>query len=199
MALEYMFQPKGFYDIAFEKDFSRDFQLRILNIGNRSNMLIQPEDNVFIMTASLPKYKIHNQPTKFMGMNFNLPGSADYEGNDAWTVKFRCDLPFDIRHAVETWQHQVFTQMEQPLLQSAVTGGGTGLYNLPDMGQTVEMILHDRTGNPYRQYKLVGCYPISIGEMTYDQTGNGTVRELEVTLAYQWWELIRDDYPVMNS
>ena len=198
MALEQIFTPGNFYNHAFGQDFSRDFQLRVLNIGNANNKYIDESDNVFITTTSLPRYKIHNQQTPFMGMNFNIPGSADFEGNDNWAVTFRCDLPFNIRHAIETWQHQIFTQFMQPNINSSISGGGTGQYGIPDMDQTINLVLHDRTGQNYRHYTLFGCYPISIGEMTYDQRGTGKIQELPVTLAYQWWELTNRDYPVMN-
>jgi len=197
--LENTFTPFNFYDHAFAQDFSRDFQLRVLNIGNAAGKIITPEDNVFITTASLPKYKIHNQVVPFMGMNFNIPGTADFDGNAAWQVTFRCDLPFNIKHAIETWQHQIFTQFEQPNLPYSPDGGGTGQYNVPESSQTIELILHDRTGEAYRQYSLIGCYPVEVGDVSYNQTGEGKVQELPVTLAYQWWVLSKDNPPVNNN
>jgi len=193
MALEPNFLPRSFYEQALERDFSRDFQLRVIDIGNG---FITEEDNVFIKTTSLPKYQIHNQPTNFMGMKFNIPGTAEYAGNEAWTVQFRCDLTFNIRHKIETWQHQIFTQFDQPELEIARgLRPGAGIYNVPSMERTATLALHDRSGKFYRQYSLIGVYPVSIGDMNYDQTGNGAIVDLPVTLAYQWWELDFIDCP----
>lgn len=192
MALDPKFTPAEFFNKALARDFSRDFQLRVLDIGNG---FITEADNVFIKSATLPKYKIHNQSTDFMGMKFNIPGSAEFEGSDNWSVNFRCDLGFNIRHKIETWQQQIFTQFEQPLMPGSPNGGGTGEYNVPSMLRTVTMALHDRTGGWYRQYKLFGVYPVSFGDMKYEQNGTGKIMDLSVSLAYQWWELTQQKCP----
>jgi len=36
--------------------------------------------------------------------------------------------------------------------------------------------------------RLVGIYPVTIGDVSYDMTGSGEPVTIEATLAYQWWE-----------
>lgn len=177
------FKIVDFYEQALLRDFSRKYQLRVIGIGGR----LGPEDNVFIETASLPGYRINNIETPFMGMRFNIPGSAQFEGSANWTVRFRCDLNFDIRGIFEEWQRQVFNAV--PDLNITNIPSSTGYYHIPDVSQTIRLGLHDRNGTFYRKYMLVGVYPVNIGAQQYDQTDQGTLQTLEVSLAYQYWEL----------
>ena len=177
------FKIRDFYEQALAKDFSRKYQMRVIGIGGR----VGPEDNVFITTADLPGYEVANIATPFMGMSFNIPGSAKFPGSNAWQVKFRCDLNFDIRYIFEEWQRQIFNAV--PDLNITDIASSTGYYHMPDVSQTIKLGLHDRDGVFYRKYSLVGCYPTVIGAMHYDQTNQGDIQELDVTMAYQWWEL----------
>ena len=172
------------YQNAIEKDFSRKHQLRVISIGGQ----LGPEDNVFITTANLPGYTIHNVQTPFMGMNFNIPGTGRYPGSDNWAVTFRCDLNLDIRSILEGWQRKIFTAIENDGVDGAVPGS-TGYYHIPDTSQNILLGLHDREGSFYRKYELVGCYPKTVGEMQYDQTDAGTIATFNCNLAYQYWTL----------
>jgi len=188
------FKIQDFYQQAFERDFSRDYQLRVINIGG----VVGPEDNVLLKATVLPGYDITNIPTPFMGMQFNIPGSAKFTGNDAWSVEFRCDLNFDIRGKFEEWQRKIFNAIEDPNISDVP--GSTGAYNIPSVDQTIRLALHDRTGAFYRKYKLVGCYPKTIGPMTYNQAeGIGNIVNLPVVMAYQWWELEEVGMPIDNT
>ena len=44
-----------------------------------------------------------------------------------------------------------------------------------------------RDGQTVRGIKLIGCYPVTLGEIQYDATANGNVVTMQATLAYQWW------------
>ena len=74
----------AFYNQALQKDFSRDFQMRVINIGPGG--FIGKEDNVYITTATLPGYAIANQAVPFMGLQFNIPGGGNFPGSDGWNV-----------------------------------------------------------------------------------------------------------------
>lgn len=188
------FKIQDFYQQAFERDFSRDYQLRVINIGG----VVGPDDNVLLKATALPGYTINNIAVPFMGMQFNIPGSARFEGSDSWAVSFRCDLNFDIRGKFEEWQRLIFNAIEDPNITGSP--GSTGAYNIPSVDQTIRLALHDRTGAFYRKYKLVGCYPRLIGPTTYNQAdGTGQIVEIPVTLAYQWWELEENNLPVDNT
>jgi len=169
---------KQFYAQATQKDFSRDFQLRVMEMGG---VLVQ-EDNVYITTSNLPGYQIHNQATPFMGLQFNVPGSGTFPGNDAWIVTFRCDQQLNIRQKLINWQTTIFKAFPN------MAGQSTGNYAPKGIESVAKLIVHDRDGKTVRAVQLIGVWPVSIGEIAYDQTGNGTVVTLAATLAYQWWE-----------
>lgn len=180
------FRISDFYEKAITKDFSRKHQLRVISIGG----IVGPEHNVYITTANLPGYEINNVPTPFMGMEFNVPGTGKFPGSSNWQVTFRCDLNFDIRSKFDAWQRQIFTAIEDPNIESMP--GSTGYYHIPDQSHNILLGLHDRDGNFYRKYNLVGCYPQSVAPMQYDQTDAGTLATFDVVLAYQYWELEHD-------
>lgn len=169
----------GFYTNAVAKDFSRDFSMRVVSIGPG---VLNENDNVYITTASLPGYAIANQSVPFMGMNFNVPGSGNFPGSDAWQVTFRADQQLNIREKLVTWQRSIFNAFP------GTAGESTGAYG-PKYTESVALVtVFDRDGNEVRGIKLIGVYPVQVGEISYDTTGNGVPATIAVTLAYQWWE-----------
>ena len=169
----------AFYRQALNKDFSRDHQMRVINIGPGG--FITKEDNVYITTAVLPGYAIANQAVPFMGMQFNIPGSGNFPGSDAWAVTFRCDAQLNIRQKVIDWQKSVFNAFPDDTLNSV------GAYGPKGTDTYVKLAVFDRDGRTVRGVNLIGCYPTLVGEIAYDATQNGNVVTMGVTLAYQWW------------
>lgn len=168
----------GFYAQATQRDFSRDFQMRVIDIGSG---ILTENDNVFITTANLPGYAITNQDTPFMGLIFHVPGSATFPGSEAWAVTFRADQSLNIRQRIVNWQKSIFDAFPGPT-QSVGDYAPKGEQSL------VKLIIHDRNGAQVRGIQLVGAWPTTIGDMAYDQTGNGAIVTIPVTLAYQWWQ-----------
>lgn len=173
----------SFYNQAVAKDFSRDFQMRVLKIGPG---VLDENDNVYITTSVLPGYAIANQAVPFMGLQFNVPGSGNFPGSDAWAVTFRCDQQLNIREKLITWQKSVFNAFPNEADNS------TGAYG-PKYTETVaDMVIFDRNGNNVRTIQLIGIYPVTIGEVAYDTTANGAPVTLQATLAYQWWQVFNN-------
>lgn len=169
---------RNFYAQATQTDFSRDFQLRVLEMGG----ILNDSDNVYITTANLPGYSISNIQTPFMGLDFNIPGSAKFPGSDSWAVTYRCDQQLNIRQKFVNWQSSIFNAFPNSAGQS------TGNYAPKGMESVAKLVVHDRDGNPVRAFQLIGVYPVTIGEVSYDQTGNGAIATMTATMAYQWWE-----------
>lgn len=169
----------GFYTQAVAKDFSRDFQMRVVSIGPG---ILTEKDNVYITTAVVPGYAIANQAVPFMGVQFNVPGSGNFPGSDAWSVTFRCDQGLNIREKILTWQKSIFNAFP------GTAGESIGAYG-PKYSETIaKLTVFEKSGKEVRGIKLIGIYPTLVGELAYDQTGNGVPVTLPVTLAYQWWE-----------
>lgn len=172
----------GFYRQAYNRDFSRDFQMRVVSIGPG---VLFMEDNVFITSSTLPGYQINNQAVPFMGLQFNVPGSGSFPGSDAWAVTFRCDQGLAIRQRLIDWQSSIFNafvRSNNPRAES------TGAYGPKDKDTVAQLTIFNRDGAEVRGIQLVGCYPVTVGEIAYDSTANGNVVTMPVTLAYQWWE-----------
>lgn len=172
----------AFYRQALAKDFSRDHQMRVLAIG--PNGFITKEDNVYITTATLPGYNIANQAVPFMGLQFNVPGSANFPGSDAWAVTFRCDAQLNIREKVLGWQKSVFNAFPDEASNSV------GAYSPKGAETYADLAVFDRDGQTVRGCRLIGCYPTALGEISYDATAAGNIVTMQVTLAYQWWTTI---------
>lgn len=171
-----------FYTQALNRDFSRDFSMRVIAVGPGG--FINETDNVYITTATLPGYAIANQQIPFMGMNFNIPGSGNFPGSEGWKVVFRCDAQLNIREKIIGWQKTIFNSFPDDETNS------TGAYNPKGNETYADLAVFDRTGATVRSIRLIGCWPQAVGEISYDSTGSGKEVNLDVTLAYQWWTTI---------
>lgn len=170
---------QGFYQKAQTEDFARDFQMRILQMGTGAEASALDSDNEFayITSTTLPNRQIINQATPYMGLSFNVPGAVTYPGSDGWSVTFRLGQNYGVRQTLEHWQRRVFDDKTS-----------TGDYSVPGINSVIELGLIDNLGEIIRRYRLVGVYPVSLGEITYDQTGGGTPVTFATTLAYQYWD-----------
>lgn len=171
----------SFYTQAQAKDFSRDFSMRVRQIGPGG--FLKEEDNVYITTAVLPGYAIHNQAVPFMGLQFNVPGGGHFPGSDSWAVTFRCDAQLNIREKLIGWQKVVFNAFPDGVTDSI------GAYGPKGRDSYAALSVFDRDGKTVRGIRLIGVYPVTIGDIQYNATLNGAVVELQATLAYQWWEV----------
>ena len=162
---------QDFYQKAIERDFARDFQFRVLDLPVAG---IDDTDLVYVTTASLPGKSISNQPTPFMGLSFNVPGSITYPGSDAWSLTFRCDEAHEIREKLLNGVKRIFDDATS-----------TGDYGVPD--EVASMVLVGKDLEPVKTYRFIGMYPVSVGDMAYNIEGTGTPMTFDATFAYQFW------------
>jgi hypothetical protein len=164
---------QDFYNQVTTVDFGRKFQFRILEA---STLNIGPDQFVYLTTANLPGRAITNVPTPFMGLDFNVPGTAKYPGSASWAVTFRCDQNYNIRQTLEDATFDVFNDQTS-----------TGLYATPGTNSFITLGLTNKNNDVTRIYNLVGAYVASVGELTYDLGDTGTIQTVPATLAYQYW------------
>jgi hypothetical protein len=162
-----------FYLRAQNVDFARQFQFRLQKFGSAA---FGPENLVYVESASLPGRAITNIPVPFMGLQFNIPGTASYPGSDSWQVTFRCDTSYNLRAMLEDATFNTFDDSTS-----------TGSYWTPPGSQTVEMNLIDKNFTTVRQYVLIGAYVTNVGEATYDIGDSGNIVKITATVAYQYW------------
>lgn len=169
---------QDFYRVSRERDFTRDFQFRVLNIQTGVNSeQFTDDDLVYLKSATLPGRELTSNATNYMGMQFNIPGSATYTNAEGWQVDFYCDMNSRIRRYFEKQTFDVFDDETS-----------TGAYNTPSNTQVIDLVQLDTQMNPINRYQLIGAWPKSVGELQYTiAEGKGAPVSFQVTFAYQFW------------
>jgi hypothetical protein len=171
-----------FYRVATSREFARDFNFRVLNInaGGASGVTFDNNDLVYIKSTSLPARSITNITVPYMGLNFNIPGTATYPGSDAWDVTFYADANSQIRQKFEQWTRDTFDDATS-----------TGNYFTPNQTSVIDLVQLDNQLNRVQQYQLVGVSPRQVGALTYNiATGTGDTIEFTGTLAYHYYRIV---------
>jgi hypothetical protein len=164
-----------FYRSVQSKDFARQFQFRVAQLANTN---FGEETLIYLETASLPGRSINNVQVPFMGLNFNVPGTASYPGSESYAVTFRCDQNYDIRSTLENATFNTFDDATS-----------SGNYNIARNSSVISLNLLGKAGNTVRQYTLYGAYVVSVGDISYNLGDNGTIQTVPATLAYQYWRV----------
>lgn len=168
-------QITDFYTAVQKNDFARQFQFRVALLANTN---FGEEQLVYLETASLPGRTINNISVPFMGLNFNVPGTASYPGSDAYNVTFRCDQNYDIRATLENATFNTF--------DDAVSRGD---FNIARNSSRIVLELLGKDKNVVREYTLYGAYVVSVGDIAYNLGDNGAIVTVPATLAYQYWRV----------
>lgn len=170
-----------FYRNVQSSDFARQFQFRLIQLANTN---FDENQFVYLETANLPGRAITNVPVPFMGLQFNVPGTATYPGSDAYAVSFRCDQSYNIRAVLENATFNTFSD-----------GASQGDYNIARNSSKIVMNLQGKKGETVRQYTLYGAYVVSVGDIAYNIGDSGSIVTVPATLAYQYWRVTKDTNP----
>tara|TARA_R110002167_G_scaffold263431_1_gene470202 strand:- start:2187 stop:2726 length:540 start_codon:yes stop_codon:yes gene_type:complete len=165
-----------FYRVAQERDFARDFQFRVLSInpGGSSAVTFSEDDLVYIKGGQIPTRTIVSHEVPYMGLQFRLPGAAQYSGE--FTAGFYCDVNSRVRQLMEEWSFQTFDDSTSQ-----------GDYFMPRESSYVELVQLDSQFETTAIYKLIGCFPTEVGDIQYDIGGSGNAVEFNVNLSYHFW------------
>ena len=164
-----------FYRSVQQKDFARQFQFRLVQLANTN---FGEDTLIYVETATLPGRSITNVQVPFMGLQFNIPGTATYPGSESYAVTFRCDQDYNIRAALENATFNTFDD-----------GTSTGDFNIARNSSVITMNLLNKSGSTVRQYTLYGAYVVSVGDLSYNLGDSGTIQTVPTTLAYQYWRV----------
>ena len=164
-----------FYRSVQQKDFARQFQFRLVQLANTN---FGEDTLIYVETATLPGRSITNVQVPFMGLQFNIPGTATYPGSESYAVTFRCDQDYNIRAALENATFNTFDD-----------GTSTGDFNIARNSSVITMNLLNKSGSTVRQYTLYGAYVVSVGDLSYNLGDRGTIQTVPTTLAYQYWRV----------
>jgi hypothetical protein len=180
----------NFYQTARERDFARQFQFRVQGL-QVNGFAFSEQDLLYVETASLPARAINNVQVPYMGLNFNVPGTAQYPGSDNYEVTFRCDANYNIRALLESISFATFDEQTS-----------TGDFNTPRPSSTLTLELLGnspsgnvnsvnsvvKTLNASRTYTLYGVYVRQVGAVQYNIGNAGEIVKIPATLAYQYWQ-----------
>jgi len=170
-------QITDFYTAVQKNDFARQFQFRVAQLANTN---FGEEQLVYLETASLPGRTINNIPVPFMGLQFNVPGTASYPGSDSYAVTFRCDQNYDIRATLENATFNTFDDQVS-----------RGDYNIARNSSRIVLELLGKNKAVVREYTLYGAYVASVGDIAYNLGDNGAIVTVPATLAYQYWRVTK--------
>ena len=168
---------ENFYNAASNNDFARTNLFRVTRIGDQR---FDAGELLYAETTSLPGRTITNIPVPFMGLVFNVPGTATYNNSGAFAITFRIPQGLSIRRKFEQWSRQIFNDIDS-----------SGDYSIPSasVANQMEIVLIDKKGEALRVYTFYGVYCVNIGDITLDITTAGEIMKQQVTLAYQYWRL----------
>ena len=167
-----------FYSRAATRDFSRDFLFRVKSLNIR-DLIMDPDDLVYVKAAQLPGRQIANVAVPYMGLNFNVPGGATYPNSEGYALSFYLDAGSVLRERFEAASRTLFND-----------DSSTGRYGTPNPQNYIELVQLRKDMAELRTYKLVGASLRSINAIDYQiASGTGNTVEVGVTLAYHYYEL----------
>lgn len=166
-----------YFNVMQQRDFLRNHQYRISNLIYEGFSLTET-DLVYLRTAEIPSRTINSVPVPFMGLNFSVPGTAQYAGT--MDLTFYCDQPQVIRSFFEAISYATFDNRSSGGAYTVSQSNVLSFYTYNNISTEVQT-----TG-----YTLIGIYPTSVGALSMDTTGQGDVLTFTASVAYQFWEKV---------
>lgn len=177
-----------FFTLASQRQFARDFFLRVKQVELPGLSLNGETDLVFAKTAALPGRDIENKIVNYSGQQFNLNGKSSYPGSESYSIEFYHTQDLDLRKKLETASRAAF---DNETTTGQMCMPGPEAYIILDLlgvpcgqnnagGQGLEII---------DQVKFVGVSIRNIGEVQYSiADGTGEVLSIPCTFSYHWYE-----------
>lgn len=126
-------------------------------------------------SSKIPNSTINVNNAFYMGRAFKYPGDKSF--ND-WSLSCYNDGTYGLRKAFESWMNLINTNRTN-------VGPNATVGYMTDW--TVTPLT--REGNPIARYKLVGCWPTTMSEVTLDMAAQSEPSTFDVTIAYQYFEV----------
>lgn len=170
---------KKAYDTFKQHDFSRSFQLRILDMNNVPNYvkdeLINQEGRLYATSYVVPGRTIQNIDVPFQGFQFKVPGQVSYDSPNPWSITFRTPGDYLVRNALERWS-----------FATANDETSCGLFNVPCENTTIDIAVLSPKCAVLRVYRLHGVYIQNVSEIAYNQE-NSEGTTFTAAFHYQYW------------
>lgn len=178
---------KKAYQVFQEHDFSRQHQIRILNMNNVPDYVYQEiiekpagaGGYVYATTYSVPGRSISNIQLPYQGFNFNIPGMVQYDQPNPWPINFRTPGDYLVRNALERWSFAVVSDETS-----------CGAFHIPCPDTTIDIAIISPKCEVLRVYRLHGVYPQSISNIEYNQEAV-EITQFTANFHYQYWRLVQ--------
>jgi hypothetical protein len=170
-----------FYQVAQGQDFSRDFLFRVIQLNLAGIDSFTDEELVYVRAAELPGRNIENVQAPYMGLPFNVPGSAKYPGSDAYTLEFYLPKNGRLRTKFEVASRFLFDD---------VTSSGN--YGTPNNNYLIQLAQLDKNLEPIPNgiYTLYGASIRNINPIQYTiAEGRGDVVKITCTISYHFYDV----------
>jgi hypothetical protein len=177
-----------FFNLASQRQFARDFFMRVKQIELPGLSLNGETDLVFAKTASIPGRDIENKQVNYSGQTFNLNGKSSYPGSESYAIEFYHTQDLSLRKKFEIASR---TSFDNETTTGQMCMPGPESYMILDLlavpcgqnnsgGQGFEVI---------EQIKFVGMAIKTIGEIGYQiADGTGEILSIPTTFSYHWYE-----------
>ena len=126
--------------------------------------------------ASIPAATMTPVQVSYFGRPLKFAGNRTF---DDWEVTIINDEDFLVRKSLELW-NQALNTFEGNVRDPA--------YPSPNSYKAdAEVVHYGKTGNVIRTYKLIGLFPITIGQIDLSWDTADAIEEYPVTFAYDYW------------
>ena len=179
---------QDFYKVAQTKDFSRNYQFRVLDVSNKGASVFTEDQLVYATAASIPGKKIKPVSVPYSGFNFNIPGPVEYNSTSGYSITFYLDAQSSARVAMENWITETFDE--------STSIGDQTLHN----NSTITLVQLNNDFEAIRTYKLFGVFPVEAADMQYTiNSTDGQVVTFNATFAYQFFRRDNEVGQVLNQ
>jgi hypothetical protein len=174
------------YEIYQEHDFSRQHQIRILNMNNVPDYVIKEiiekptgaGGYVYATTYSVPGRTINDIQLPYQGFNFHIPGMVQYDSPNPWVINFRTPGDYLVRNALERWHFAIVSDETS-----------CGAFHIPCADTTIDIAVISPQCTILRVYRLHGVYPQNVSPIEYNQEAV-EITTFSAAFHYQYWRLV---------
>jgi len=178
----------SFHTIASQKQFSRDFFMRVKQITIPGLSLNGETDLVYARTAKLPGRDIEDKTVNYGGQVFHLNGRATYPGSEGYEIEFYCDQNLDLRSKFEKASRTGFNN--ETSTANFCMAGPESYIELDVLG--IPCGTGNAGGSSYtvlKTIKLIGANIRNVGEIAYEiADGTGEIKTFTATFSYHWYQ-----------
>lgn len=131
--------------------------------------------------SALPESSIGTTEVDYFGRKIKLAGNRSFGD---WTLTVYNDEDFAVRNAFEKWLNALNANRLNRRNPAFPTNSSYGV--------DCEIRQYDKLMNVIKSYNLIGAFPTSLSSIDLAWGNNDSVEEFTVTLAYQWWEDVKN-------